>query len=115
MAGQHQVPHSGKTGHRFRSASAGYNQPRHFHQAARHHRRDRIETQSHTGTYPCRDGDHVLDRPTQFNADDIGIGIETKRGTGEFGLYDPVDGWIGTGHHNGRRISPSHLPGEGGT
>ena len=61
------------------------------------------------------DGDHILDRSTNFYTDSILTGVQTEGGTRERALYCGGDtGMLGC-HDEGSWLGRSDLPREGGT
>src|SRR5580698_154625 len=108
-AGQYQVTQPGESGHGLRLAAAGHNQAGHFRQAAGDQRRNRIMAQTQAVTNPSRDRDGILQRPSEFHANDVAVGVNPKLWVAEALLHRFRQTIVRRCDGDGRRVSPRHF------
>src|SRR5438128_11616916 len=70
-----------QAGKGFRLRATGNPQPLHLDNRSRHQRCFRVVAESEAITDTCGDGDDGLKRATEFDAENIGAGIDPKRRT----------------------------------
>src|SRR5262249_5086107 len=107
-AGEHEVAHAGEASERFQSSSQRDAKLRHLMQPARDQRGVGVESEAEAFEHAGSDGDDVLQRAGDLDADDVGGVIEPESGAGKRLLHDlrEVDvargddrrGWIAARH-----------------
>ena len=94
-ASEDQVAESGESGHGFGAAAAGDDEASHLRKPARDQRGDGIVSQPKAVADSGGDGNDVLERASEFDADYIAIGVDAKAGIAELllhGAQEPVSG-----------------------
>ncbi len=86
-AGEHQIAHTGEAGHGFGTAAASDGQARDFGEAAGDERGDGVVAQTEPVADAGGDGDHVLQRAAEFDADDVVVGVDPEVGVTELALH----------------------------
>src|SRR5215831_14723014 len=98
-ASQDEVPQSSQTRHSFSAASACDDEPGHFRETSSDQRGYGVVAQSEPVTDPGCDRDGVLKRAAEFHADNVVVGVDTKRTVAEFLLNTAEQ--VGTGRCDG--------------
>ena len=82
-AGGHDVADAGQAGERQRVGAHGHAQARHLGQAARRDSRLAVVADPELLDRAGDDGDDVLERARQLDADDVAVAVETERAPAE--------------------------------
>src|SRR5271163_1963830 len=127
-AGQDEIAQARKAAERLLARTKGYGQARHFGEAARDQRRQRIGTEPDALANSRRDGDNVFHCASELDAEHVVVGIQAKIGRGEFflefgpqivitpnGGREERERVITRCNYNGSRLTARHLGGEGRT
>ena len=77
-AGEHQVAYAGEAGESFAAASAGYGQTGDLSNASGDESGGGVVAEADSGGDSGSDGDDVLECTAEFDADDVGAGVEAE-------------------------------------
>ncbi len=114
-AGQHQVSQAGESGHGFGASSAGDGQAGHLGESAGDQSGHRVVTVADAVHHSGGDGNHVLDRASQFQSDHVIVAVEAEVGVAEGFLHLRGERGIGGGHAEGGGIALGDLARKGGS
>ena len=114
-AGEHQIAQAGESCEGFSPAATGDGKPGNFGDAAGDQRGHAVMAQFQAIGCSGGDGDHILQRSAQFDADDVFVGIQAQGGAGEFFLHARGDRRIAGGNGDGCGAACAHFLGEGGS
>ena len=113
-AGEHQVADAGEAGEGFAAATAGDGEAGDFGNAAGDEGGGGVVAEADSGSDSGGDGDDVFERAAEFDADDIGGGVEAEGLRGELVLDAGGDGGIGEGDGDGGGLALGDFKGEAG-
>ena len=82
-AGEHQVAYAGEAGEGFAARAAGNSQARDLRDAARDEGGGGVVAQTHADGDAGGNGDHILERAAELDANDVGRSVEAERIRGE--------------------------------
>ena len=114
-AGENEVADAGEAGESVTLAAAGYGEAGDFRDAAGDKGGGGVVAEADPGGDTSGDGDDVFERPPEFDADDVGGGVEAEGVGGEFLLDEGSDFGVLEGDGDGGGLGVGDFKGEAGS